>query len=98
MNSLRTPGRFLSVIAAHPVAAFVVIAILLSWAGQILSMLLLGNILPGILAELLILLGTAVLVTAAADGRPAVRKLLTGHSVGGWGRAGMWQRCWVFPS
>ncbi|WP_258805892.1 CPBP family intramembrane glutamic endopeptidase [Pseudarthrobacter sp. NS4] len=56
-------------------AAFVVIAISLSWTGQILSLLLLGNILPGILAELLILLGTAILVTGAADGRPAVREL-----------------------
>ena len=50
-------------------------AVSLSWTGQILSLLLLGNILPGILAELLILLGTAVLVTGAADGRPAVREL-----------------------
>jgi uncharacterized protein len=57
------------------VAAFVVIAIALSWAAQILSILLIGNILPGILAELLILLGTAVLVTAVASGRPAVRAL-----------------------
>ncbi|MDQ0769075.1 membrane protease YdiL (CAAX protease family) [Pseudarthrobacter defluvii] len=75
MKPRQTPGPVLSVIARHPVAAFIVIAILLSWTGQILSLLLLGNILSGILAELLILLGTAVLVTAAADGRPAVREL-----------------------
>lgn len=65
----------MSLIKDHPVAAFLLIAIPLSWTGQILSLLLLGNILPGILAELLILLGTAVLVTGAADGRPAVREL-----------------------
>jgi hypothetical protein len=57
------------------VAAFVVIAISLPRTARILSLLLLGNILPGSLAELLILLGTAALLTGAADGRPAVRVL-----------------------
>lgn len=75
MNSRGSPGAPLSLIKQHPVAAFVVIAISLSWTAQILSLLLLGNILPGILAELLILLGTAILVTGAADGRPGVRQL-----------------------
>lgn len=75
MNSPASPATVLAVIKRHPVAAFVVIAIAMSWTVQVLSLLLLGNILPGILAELLILLGTAVLVTAAADGRPAVREL-----------------------
>ncbi|TLM81677.1 CPBP family intramembrane glutamic endopeptidase [Pseudarthrobacter sp. NamE5] len=70
-----SPSTPLALIKQHPVAAFVVIAVGLSWTGQILSILLLGNILPGILAELLILLGTAILVTGAADGRPAVREL-----------------------
>src|SRR5688572_7796529 len=75
MNDHNGPAAPLSLIKDHPVAAFLLIAITLSWTGQILSLLLLGNILPGILAELLILLGTAVLVTGAADGRPAVREL-----------------------
>ena len=75
MNLRGSPGVPLSIIRHHPVAAFVVVAISLSWTGQVLSLMLLGNILPGILAELLILLGTAVLVTGAADGRPAVREL-----------------------
>lgn len=75
MNDHQGPPAPLSLIKDHPVAAFLLIAISLSWTGQILSLLLLGNILPGILAELLILLGTAVLVTGAADGRPAVREL-----------------------
>lgn len=75
MSSRSSSAAPLSLLKRHPAAAFVVIAISLSWAVQILSLLLLGNILPGILAELLILLGTAVLVTGAADGRPAVRDL-----------------------
>ena len=61
--------------AARPVAAFLVIAIGLTWVALILSIALLGSALPGILAELLILLGTAVLVTAAAEGGPGVRDL-----------------------
>lgn len=75
MNSSGTSTTLLSVIKRHPVTAFIAIAIPLSWAAQILALLLLGNILPGILAELLILLGTAALVTAVADGRPALREL-----------------------
>ncbi|MEN8583568.1 hypothetical protein ABFP37_12775 [Burkholderia sp. RS01] len=70
-----SPATSASLIKRHPVAAFVAIAITLSWAAQIGSILLIGNILPGILAELLILLGTAVLVTGSASGRPAVREL-----------------------
>jgi membrane protease YdiL (CAAX protease family) len=62
-------------IAARPVASFLVIAIGLTWLALILSIALLGNAFPGILAELLILLGTAVLVTLAADGRPGVQDL-----------------------
>ena len=62
-------------IAARPVAAFLVIAIGLTWLALILSIALLGNAVPGILAELLILLGTAVLVTRAASGKPGVRDL-----------------------
>ena len=79
MNSPGSPATSraapASLIKRHPVAAFVAIAVTLSWTAQILSIVLLGNILPGILAELLILLGTAVLVTGAASGRPAVREL-----------------------
>jgi membrane protease YdiL (CAAX protease family) len=62
-------------VAARPVAAFLGIAIGLTWVPLILSIALLGNAVPGILAELLILLGTAVLVTRAADGAPGVRHL-----------------------
>src|SRR6476620_10612925 len=62
-------------IADRPVAAFLAIAIGLTWAAVILSVALLGNAVPGILAELLILMGTAVLVTKAADGSTGVRAL-----------------------
>ena len=65
-------------IASRPVAAFVIIAIGLTWAAQILSILILGNVVPGLLAELLVLLGTAVLVSAAVGGRAGVRHLLRG--------------------
>ncbi len=75
MSSPGSRDAPLSLIKHHQVAAFVLIALLLSWTGKILSLLLLGDILPGILAELLILLGTAILVTGVADGRPAVREL-----------------------
>jgi membrane protease YdiL (CAAX protease family) len=62
-------------VAARPVAAFLVMAIGLTWLALILSIALLGNAVPGILAELLILLGAAVLVTGAADGKPGVQAL-----------------------
>lgn len=61
--------------AIHPVTVFLILAIGVTWAAQISSILILGTILPGLLAELLILLGSAVLVTAAAEGRPGVRRL-----------------------
>lgn len=75
MSSPGSRDAPLSLIKHHPVAAFLLIVLLLSWTCQILSLLLLGDIVPGILAELLILLGTAILVTGVADGRPAVREL-----------------------
>jgi membrane protease YdiL (CAAX protease family) len=62
-------------VAARPVAAFLVMAIGLTWLALILSIALLGNAVSGILAELLILLGAAVLVTGAADGKPGVQAL-----------------------
>ncbi|WP_166875890.1 CPBP family intramembrane glutamic endopeptidase [Salinibacterium sp. ZJ450] len=62
-------------IAAHPVWAFLILAIGLTWIAQVLAILLLGDITPGILAELIILLGATVLVTAIAEGRPGVRRL-----------------------
>jgi len=71
-------GSIRSRIAAHPVAAFLLLAIPLAWLAQCLAILLLQDVTPGLLVELLVLLGAAVLVTAATDGRPGVRRLFSG--------------------
>jgi membrane protease YdiL (CAAX protease family) len=77
-----TAGRIRSRIkdrmAAHPVAAFLLLAIPLAWLAQVLAIVLLQDVTPGLLVELLVLLGAAVLVTAAADGRAGVRRLFSG--------------------
>lgn len=73
------PGASIrSRIAAHPVAAFLLLAVPLAWLAQCLAILFVGDVTPGLLVELLILLGTAVLVTAAAEGRDGVRRLFSG--------------------
>ncbi|MBT2535554.1 hypothetical protein [Arthrobacter sp. ISL-69] len=71
-------GSIRSRIAAHPVAAFLLLAIPLAWLAQCLAILLLQDVTPGLLVELLVLLGAAVHVTAATDGRPGVRRLFSG--------------------
>lgn len=71
-------GSIRSRIAAHPVAAFLLLAIPLAWLAQCLAILLLQDVTPGLLVELLILVGAAVLVTAATDGRAGVRRLFSG--------------------
>jgi membrane protease YdiL (CAAX protease family) len=77
-----TAGRIRSRIkdrmAAHPVAAFLILAIPLAWLALVLAIVLLQDVTPGLLVELLVLLGAAVLVTAAADGRAGVRRLFSG--------------------
>ena len=74
-SAASSPRPLRRLTADRPVAAFLVVAIALTWVALILSIALLGNAVPGILAELLILLGTSVLVTRAADGSPGVRHL-----------------------
>lgn len=71
-------GSSRSRIARHPVASFLVIAIPLAWLAQCLAILLLRDVTPGLLVELLVLLGAAVLVTAASEGRSGVRRLFSG--------------------
>ena len=71
-------GSIRSRIAAHPVAAFLLLAIPLAWLAQCLAILLLQDVTPGLLVELLILLGAAVLVTAATEGRTGVGRLFSG--------------------
>lgn len=65
-------------IAEHPVAAFLVLAIPLTWLAQCLAILILQDITPGLIFELVVLLGVSSLVTAASGGRAAVRGLLSG--------------------
>ncbi|HEY8753747.1 MAG TPA: hypothetical protein VIM40_08900 [Arthrobacter sp.] len=77
-NASIAAGSLRSLIAVHPVAAFLVIAIPLAWLAQCLAILLLGDVTPGLLVELLVLLGAALLVTAAAEGGPGVRRLFSG--------------------
>ncbi|MDP9694812.1 UNVERIFIED_ORG: hypothetical protein J2X79_002380 [Arthrobacter globiformis] len=67
-SAVSSPRTLRRLIAARPVAAFMVIATALTWVALILSIAVPGNAVPGILAELLILLGTAVLVTRAVLG------------------------------
>src|SRR3954470_5802510 len=62
-------------IADHPVSAFLILAIGLTWLAQLGSIAVLGSIVPGLLAELLILLGAAIFVTGVAEGRPGLRRL-----------------------
>ncbi|KIS25866.1 hypothetical protein TV39_17545 [Arthrobacter sp. SPG23] len=71
-------GSVRSRVAAHPVAAFLILAIPLAWLAQCLAIILLQDITPGLLVELLILLGAAVFVTAASEGRAGVRRLFSG--------------------
>jgi membrane protease YdiL (CAAX protease family) len=71
-------GSIRSRIAAHPVAAFLVLAIPLAWLAQCLAILLLQDVTPGLLVELFVLLGVAVLVTAATDGREGLGRLFSG--------------------
>ncbi|MFF1381928.1 CPBP family intramembrane glutamic endopeptidase [Arthrobacter sp. NPDC058288] len=75
-GSIRT--RLKDRIAAHPVAAFLILAIPPAWLAQGLAILVLQDITPGLLAELLVLLAAAVIVTAATDGRAGVRRLFSG--------------------
>lgn len=77
-NAAAAAGSLRSRIAAHPVAAFLLLAIPLAWLAQCLAILLLKDVTPGLLVELLILLGAAVLVTSATEGRTGVRRLFSG--------------------
>jgi membrane protease YdiL (CAAX protease family) len=77
-NASPPAGSVRSRIAQHPVASFLIIAIPLAWLAQCLAILLLRDVTPGLLVELLVLLGAAVLVTAASEGGPGVRRLFSG--------------------
>ena len=59
----------------HPVLAFLLLAIVPTWALQFLSLGLGWSLMPAKLAEIFILLGAATMVTAVRDGRSGVRQL-----------------------
>ena len=71
-------GPISRLIADHPVSSFIVLVIGLTWMAQISSILVLGDITAGLIAELIILVGTSILVTAVAEGRPGLRRLFAG--------------------
>src|SRR3954453_5155697 len=74
----RDRGPVSRAIANHPVAAFIVLALGLTWIADLAAILLLGNLLPALLAELVIFIGVSTLVTAVAEGRDGVRRLFAG--------------------
>jgi membrane protease YdiL (CAAX protease family) len=61
----------------HPVLSFAILAIAPTWALQFLSLAMGWDLMPAKIAEILILLGAATLVTAQHDGRSGVRRLYT---------------------
>ncbi|WP_427018414.1 CPBP family intramembrane glutamic endopeptidase [Pseudarthrobacter sp. P1] len=65
-------------ITAHPVMALLIPLISLTWLAQCLAIWLLGDITPGLIVELVLLLGLSVLVTAAANGRAGIKRLFGG--------------------
>jgi membrane protease YdiL (CAAX protease family) len=67
--------RTLDAMKTHPVLSFAVLAIVPTWALQFLFLALGQDLMPAKLAEIVILLGAATLVTAVSGGRAAVRRL-----------------------
>jgi membrane protease YdiL (CAAX protease family) len=72
------PGPVRAFVRRHPVAVFLTVAIGLTWAIQWAFLIAGQDLTPALLAELVILLGTSVWVTAVADGRSGVRRLFAG--------------------
>jgi membrane protease YdiL (CAAX protease family) len=62
----------------HPVLSFAVLAIAPTWAIQFLFLAMGWELFPAKLAELVVLLGAATLVTAVTAGRAGVRRLYSG--------------------
>jgi membrane protease YdiL (CAAX protease family) len=65
-------------IAGHPALSFSVIAIGITWVADVGAILAFHSITPGLLLEFVVLVGTAILVTGIADGRPGLRRLFAG--------------------
>ena len=62
----------------HPVLSFSILAIVPTWAIQFLFLAMGWDLFPAKIAELVILLGSATLVSAVSGGRAAVRRLYAG--------------------
>jgi membrane protease YdiL (CAAX protease family) len=62
----------------HPVLSFAVLAIAPTWALQFLFLAMGWELFPAKLAELVFLLGAAILVSSKVDGRAGVRRLFAG--------------------
>jgi uncharacterized protein len=74
----RERGPLARSIADHPALAFSIIAIGATWIADIASIAALGTIAPGLIFELVVLIGTAILVTGIAEGRAGLRRLFAG--------------------
>jgi membrane protease YdiL (CAAX protease family) len=72
----------------HPVLSFAVLAIVPTWAVQILFLIRGWELFPAKVAELVVLLGAATLVAARVGGRAGVRQMFSG--VLRWRIGGRW--------
>jgi membrane protease YdiL (CAAX protease family) len=72
------PGAIRELARRRPVTLFLAIAIGLTWPVEFALLVNGLDLTPGLLAELVFLLGGATLVTALADGRAGVRRLFAG--------------------
>ena len=83
----QTEGANESFLARHPVAVLLVVGIAFVWATQLASLLAGVDVLPAKIAELVVLLAGATVITARLGGRSAVRRLFAGLTrwrLGGW--------------
>jgi len=78
MNHAAASAPTGGLIRRHPVAAFTVIAIGLTWPAQFALLVLGEDLTPALLFELVVLLGAATFVTARTSGRAGVRRLYAG--------------------
>ena len=71
-------GWFRRTAIAHPIMLLLGVATVFVWTTQMASALAGVDLMPAKLAELLVLLGLAVAITRATDGRGGVRQLFAG--------------------
>ncbi len=71
-------GWFARTAIAHPIMLLLGVATVFVWTTQMASALAGVDLMPAKLAELLVLLGLAVAITRATDGRGGIRQLFAG--------------------